>query len=217
MTTHSNASLVHRPYSWEYADETEREAATGMVPADVGKLSRQLDDNSLWMLTDDSPVTWTAVAGGGGGSGAVVQVVNTQTGAVATGTTTIPFDDTIPQNTEGDQYMSLAITPTNSGNILLIDIVIQISYSVAAWVAAALFQDTTANALAAIVQYQDLAGAGMILHLRHKMTAGTTSPTTFKVRAGGQTAGTMTFNGQAAGRIYGGVMASSITITEVTP
>jgi hypothetical protein len=30
-------------------------------------------------------------------SGDVVQVVNTQTGAVATGTTTIPWDDTIPQ------------------------------------------------------------------------------------------------------------------------
>ena len=30
--------------------------------------------------------------------GGVVQVVNTTTGAVATGTTTMPQDDTIPQN-----------------------------------------------------------------------------------------------------------------------
>jgi hypothetical protein len=41
----------------------------------------------------------------------LLQVVNTTTGAVATGTTVMPFDDTIPQSGEGDQYMSLAITP----------------------------------------------------------------------------------------------------------
>ena len=35
------------------------------------------------------------------------QIVATQTGAVATGTTTFPEDDTIPQNTEGDEYMTL--------------------------------------------------------------------------------------------------------------
>ena len=68
MTTHSNASLVHRPYSWEYADATARAAATGFTTNDVGKLARQLDDNTLWMLTDDSPETWVAVGGGGGGS-----------------------------------------------------------------------------------------------------------------------------------------------------
>ncbi len=50
----------------------------------------------------------------------VVQVVNTQDGAVATGTTVLPWDDTIPQNTEGDQYMSLSITPTNASNKLIL-------------------------------------------------------------------------------------------------
>lgn len=50
----------------------------------------------------------------------------------------------------------------------------------------------------------------------HIMTAGTTSATTFKVRCGGNAAGTTTFNGQATARKYGGVMASSIQITEWT-
>jgi hypothetical protein len=52
----------HAAHSFEYADTTAREAATGFTSDDVGKLSRQLDDNTLWMLTDDSPVTWKAVA-----------------------------------------------------------------------------------------------------------------------------------------------------------
>lgn len=49
---------VHIPYNWSYADSTARLAASGFVAAEVGKLARQLDDNSLWMLTDESPVTW---------------------------------------------------------------------------------------------------------------------------------------------------------------
>jgi hypothetical protein len=195
----------------------EEQASPPSTP-DAGTQRLFIDSaDGLPYLIDEADVVTPVDSGGGGGGGAVVQVVNTETGAVATGTTVIPFDDTIPQNTEGDQYMSLAITPTDAGNILLIDVVVQLSHSVAAWDAAALFQDSTANALAAIVAYQDLAGAGMTLHFRHKMTAGTTSATTFKVRAGGQAAGTTTFNGQAAGRIYGGVMASSITITEIAP
>jgi len=63
---HSEASLGarHAPSNWEYANQTAREGATGLVAADVGKFARQLDDNSTWMLTNHSPVTWTGVGGG---------------------------------------------------------------------------------------------------------------------------------------------------------
>lgn len=57
---------VHHPYSFEYADATARGAATGFLPAHVGMFARQLDDNSIWMLTDDSPVTWVPVGSPGG-------------------------------------------------------------------------------------------------------------------------------------------------------
>lgn len=146
-----------------------------------------------------------------------VQMVNFETGAVATGTTIIPQDDTIPQNTEGDQYMSLAITPTNAASLLLIDVTAVLSNSAVAGnsLIAALFQDTTANALAAAYDFQNTATGVMTVHFRHKMTAGTTSSTTFKVRCGGNGAGTTTFNGNGGSRIFGGVMASSITIMEI--
>lgn len=68
-------------------------------------------------------------------SGDTVQVVNTQTGAVSTTTTVMPFDDTIPQ-------------------------------------------------------------------------------ITFRVRAGQHTAGTLTMNGDGGARRLGGILFSSITITE---
>lgn len=155
-----------------------------------------------------------------GGSGKVVQVVNTQTGAVATGSTYIPDDDSIPQNTEGDQYMSLAITPTNASNILKIDVVFNGGCSEATrWTTVALFQDSGANALAAGREYNSVATAFATVAFSHYMTAGTTSATTFKVRAGGDINGasSMTFNGQGGSRKLGGVLASSITITELAP
>ena len=147
----------------------------------------------------------------------VVQVVNTQTGAVATGTTILPIDDTIPQNTEGDEYMTLAITPADTANRLLIEVVWQGGHSTTTTtMVAALFQDTTADALVAAIASKDgSANAMSQITLSYEMAAGTVSSTTFKVRAGTSAAGTTTFNGQIAARRFGGTLISSITITEI--
>jgi hypothetical protein len=148
----------------------------------------------------------------------IVQVVNVQSGAVATGSTVIPIDDTIPQNTEGDEYMTLAITPTDAAHKLRIDVVFQSSCDTGSRaVSAALFQDTTADALAAIQEWYLTGGGSGIVTFSHWMTAGTTSATTFKLRAGPNAAATITFNGGAGARQFGGVMASSMTITEIVP
>ncbi len=147
--------------------------------------------------------------------GQIAQVVNTQTGAVATGTTVMVLDDTIPQNTEGDEYMTLAITPGNTANLLIIDVTAQLAVSSAPNnMMMALFQDSTADALAAVRESSGQTNKGKTLVLRHFMTAGTTSSTTFRMRAGG-TGGTVSFNGESGARILGGVLASSITITEI--
>jgi len=149
-------------------------------------------------------------------AGAVVQVVNYQTGAVATGTTTIPYDDTIPQNNEGDEYLTLAITPKSSSNLLKIDVRLHMWNSAGGTNGGlvALFQDTTANALAAIV-HSIPSGLIVFYNFTHWMTAGTTSATTFKVRGGFTAAGTTTVNGDTGNSMLGGVIPSGITITEV--
>ena len=150
-------------------------------------------------------------------AGAVVQVVNVQDGAVATGTTLIPLDDTIPQNTEGDEYMTLAITPKSTTNKLKIEAVWNGAHSTTVrHIHAALFQDSTAGALAVGVGGKaNIANERCGIVFTHFMAAGTVSETTFKVRAGNSAAGTTTFNGASAAREFGGVFASSITITEI--
>jgi len=148
--------------------------------------------------------------------GTVMQTASTFTGAVATGTTVIPWDDTIPQITEGDQYMSQAITPTSSANILFIDSLFHGANSQAAGMdlTVALFQDATANALTAGDQF---GGQNTVeqVNLHYAMLSGTTSSTTFRIRAGSDLAGTTTFNGIAAARKLGGIINSFLEIKEI--
>ncbi len=143
----------------------------------------------------------------------VVQRVYTQTGAVATGTTVMPYDDTIPQITEGNEYMTLSITPTSASSILVIEIQAILGISTGNRICMALFQDATANALAAD-NAPNTTGPGAGARLVHNMVAGTTSATTFRFRAGPSAAATITFNGNSGARVFGGVAASSISITE---
>ena len=145
----------------------------------------------------------------------LVQVVNTQTGASATGTTNAAADDTIPQITEGDEYMTLAITPTHASNKLIIQVVGNFAVSAADNLVMALFQDTTANALAAVQWFTSGANHSQQINLNHFMTTGTTSSTTFKVRAGETGSNTVTFNGAGGSRVFGGNGCSSITISEI--
>jgi len=148
-----------------------------------------------------------------------VQAVSNQTGALITGTTTLPGnDDTIPQSTEGVQIITQAITPTSATNKLRIDCEINLSHSSASSVlTGALFQDSIANALSAGQLDEVTAGIQNRIVFSHVMDAGTTSATTFKIRAGGNQAGTLTVNGTGGVRRLGGVINTSLRITEYVP
>lgn len=164
-----------------------------------------------------------AVANGGTGvttSKPIAQVVYNSTSAVATGTTLLPFDDTIPLNTEGTQFLTASITPKNANSTLEITATLFLANSgtAPATLTAALFQDSTANALTAAASVFPAANAMIEITIPvYTMTAGTTSATTFKVRAGANTAGTTTLNGIGGARYLGGVLYSTIKITEYYP
>ena len=150
------------------------------------------------------------------GLGKVVQVVNISDVVYSSGTTVMPWDDTIPQKTEGDEHMTLAITPTATGNKLLIEVQLLGSTSSGTHFVAGLFQDSTTNALAAGWYTPHTTNVGGPIVFTHFMTAGTTSATTFKVRVGPSGSATFNFNGYDGARKLGGVGVSSITITEIS-
>lgn len=141
-----------------------------------------------------------------------VQQAESATGASATGSTALPFDDTIPQSGEGDQFMSQAITPTSTANLLDISSYGNFGSSADVVFGMALFQDSTANALkSSLTKLTAVPGS---LGIGHRMLAATTSATTFKIRAGG-TSGTTTFNGSSSSRQHGGVLSSFLRVVEI--
>lgn len=162
-------------------------------------------------LTDDGAgqVTITAPVN-------IAQIANTLYVTKSTHTTVIPFDDTIPQNTEGEEVFTLAITPTDADSSLKIDVIVNGAInSNAKNLIVALFRDSTANAIA--VGYVSIGTANYEAQvvISVVVSATSTDETTFKVRVGPNSAATVTVNGSNDSRYFGGVLVSSMTITEI--
>lgn len=142
----------------------------------------------------------------------IIQVVNVQSGTCIHGNINIPLGAAIPQITEGTEVMTLAITPTNVNNKLKIEVVVIAAVaSITTNIISALFQDANNNALAAAYA---VSSATINMTFTHYMTAGTISSTTFRVRVGCPN-DDVNFNATANYNL-GGVLSSSITITEIT-
>lgn len=154
-----------------------------------------------------------------GSAGKIAQVVTATFTAAATGSTQIPVDDTIPQNTEGDEYMTLAITPTNSGSTLVVRATAMVAHSsTARYLGMALFRDSGADAVGVTSELSAGTANGTVnMALEVPIAAGATSATTFKIRIGANNTGTTTFNGANSARIYGAIPTSTMSITEVLP
>lgn len=181
--------------------------ADGQVP---------LMDATGYPAADGSQITALTYGNITNATGKVLQVVQTQDGAVATGTTILPSDDTIPQITEGDEYMTLAITPKSATSRLRLDIKFNAAPS-AGNIVLALFRDAIAGALAVTEMRAATVNFLYSIPLLHDMPSPGLPATTFRVRAGLNVAGTLTFNGVAGARKFGGVIDSGIVITEYMP
>ena len=189
--------------------------------------------------TSDPPTAATLTAGtgiaivNGAGSitisssvGQIFQYVNSQSNTYVTCSTTMngPFSP-IPINTEGDEVLTLSITPISATNLLVIKILLycgttqNVPHQVPI---ASLFQDAISNAL--ISGYATLTASTTvltngILALNYTMVSGTTMPIDFSVRMGPQFTGASVqpvyLNGSSAGA-FNAAYFSSIEIWEVS-
>lgn len=186
-------------------------AVTAKAMRVLGYLEYTLTTAGTW---DAAPSVVQIYSHGDRLPGETVQVRRNRNGAYAAGAATIPNDNTIPQNTEGTQFMSQAITPKSAINILEVESVIHCDSPSNDNLTVALFQDTTANALAASTKNNSSAGYRTDYSLDHSIIAGTTSSTTFKIRAGGSVSAAR-FNSSAGAAVMGGVLASYVSVTEM--
>lgn len=149
-------------------------------------------------------------------NGILVQAKSAGFSAVATGSTTIPMDDSIPQQTEGNEFMTVTITPKSASNKLIVRGVCHFASSIANQnLILAVFRDSAADAIFVSRQRSPtIADAGESIPFEVEVTAGSTAATTFKVRCGGNGAATFTFNGAAGARLFGAVPKSHISVVE---
>lgn len=148
--------------------------------------------------------------------GGIVQRQRTNFPLVATGVTnTFAISNAIPPNTAGDQYMTQAITPSSSANILDVHAIGIYSANTTSRYACALFQDSTTNALTASISEPVAVGVEIPLSNSYELLAGTLSSTTFKWRAGNAGGNASTFNGSAGAQEFGGVANSFMSVMEV--
>ena len=147
--------------------------------------------------------------------GASVQTVYASTSAGSTGTTLMLRDDTIPQNTEGIEAITVAITPKSTTNVLHVRASVTVSSSIANnnWIIA-LFQDSTADAFSATIGRSTDANSNNIITIEGHLVTGTVSETTIKMRVGANGAGTTTINGWGGVRKLGAVPKTWLTVTE---
>jgi hypothetical protein len=115
---HENAVVgdIHYIQNWSVADNTARDALS-VAAADVGKVCQVTGTSSYYLLTDDSPMTWTEL-GGSGGAGDVVGP------ASATDNAIVRFDSTTGKLIQNSGITiadgaSGTLSNTNSGDVTL--------------------------------------------------------------------------------------------------
>ena len=146
--------------------------------------------------------------------GKVVKFQNTFVTTDASTSSTFPDDDTIPQSSEGAEYTTVAYTPVEAGNKIVIQINAQMATSNAEIVVVvALFKNSETDA--AKVAWEETHGNGpIVMTLIHEDTAADTSEITYKLRFGGQS-GTVYIGSQHhSGARYGDRSGVQINITE---
>lgn len=144
-----------------------------------------------------------------------LQLKRSDSGAVATGPTVVPLDNTIPQITEGDQYLSVSPgVVLTQGNVLRVKARLLLANSAAAGsLIASLFLDANANAV--VTSSRVFTTAGTFVIDVEAMIVCTATNNAISARAGGSAVGTTTFNGSAGAQLFGGVANSFIEIEEL--
>lgn len=140
---------------------------------------------------------------------------------------TIPFDNTIPQKTEGTEITTVSITPSDVAHTVRVRASVEAGAGAGTSkdgiIIAALFINTTANAIAVASQFLPSTGNAAMVNLDFEIdhAPGSTSAQTYKLRVGYAELGTGpgTFvgavNGTNGARKFGGASRCTLTAEEI--
>ncbi len=149
----------------------------------------------------------------------VGQAVQATYATYTEGTTDLPCDNSIPQQTEGTEIITLAVTPKSATSTLKISFTGMFGSSSAGLVGVALFVDATAGAINMTSARSNSAAGCVPMTLVHYVSAGSTAARTYKIRFGPDVGAPASafINGDNASRIGGGVSIAALSIEEILP
>lgn len=149
----------------------------------------------------------------------VLQQVRTQVTTTGSTSTAIPQDNTIPQNSEGAEFLSLSITPKVATSVLMIEVNFYGGCFPTYGSAGAIFKDSDVNAIWAggltgiVIASND---SGQYISIKFFVPSASVSARTYRFRAGPiNGGGTFYFNCDTSGALFGGVSYASMAITEL--
>lgn len=130
------------------------------------------------------------------------------------GTTAMPYDNTIPQITEGNQIFSQAFTANNAAHRIRVRCMGTIATSDSSdYIGIALFVDSASSAVrSTFIRDPDASSYAFALEYEAVLASGTHN---FSVRAGANSGGAMHINGDNSGLIGGGSAGATLTIEEL--
>ncbi len=151
-----------------------------------------------------------------GSSGKLAQVVSGSDNTPTSTTSSIPDDNTAPQNTEGTEIVTVSITPTDASSTLEIEYGVTFAADTAGKAYAAMFVDSTADAIDSMGLSNS--GTSYVAHATKSFTisAGSTSARTYKLRVG-INSGTIYINQRDSGARHDGLLDTYIRVREILP
>lgn len=147
-----------------------------------------------------------------------IQFVRSLDGAGASGTTTTPADNTIPQDTEGNQFLTVTITPQSPANVFRIGVVANLAINTANSIIGAIHRTGIgdANALMATIVTPNGANFFSQMVMDLMIFATFSSAATYSFRAGDTAAGTTYLNrNTASAALFNGTNYSQMFAEEI--
>ncbi len=128
----------------------------------------------------------------------------------------VPYDNTIPQSSEGEEILTASIAPSSATNKVLVEATITGTQANAGTIIFALFRGSSANAIATAFHSFPSSYGGQC-HVAFYDSPSTTSSTTYRLRGGYVSGGSGFYvNGSGVGGdLFGGTLISWMKLTEI--
>lgn len=213
ITSYTQGDILYASASGVLSKLTKNASSTRVL------LNTGTNNNPAWGQADLTTAVTGVLPVANGGTGTLVsdpclQRVGNLMTLNESGTTAIPFDNTKPQKTEGDQYLSQEIIPKSASSILEVEILLTVAANASHHITGALFRDDTADCVASTVISVPASDRLSTLSLKYFVVSGSTSATTFNFRAGVDVSGTCYVNSISTTSLFNGTCTSYIFIKE---